>query len=238
MPDFVVTAPDGSKYKVTAPDEVAAHNTFKRAQESLHPASPPYQEPPIALEPGERVLSLGQKPSDTPPSDQPSSTGGPSQADALARSVYSGATMDFGDRISALEAASGLPEAPAALGPINTLYNMTRLSTGVGRRIAETLAPHIFGTGGEEAYNQKFAEERAANEEARQAYPMTYLGGTLLGGAMTVPFAPELAPFRLAAGATVARLTSPQCRKKPARGPSLVRLQGRWWAARHRGLPG
>jgi hypothetical protein len=199
MPDFELTAPDGSKYKVTAPDEAGAYNAFKRLQNT-----PRYQEPPIQLEPGERVLSLGQKLSDTPPSDQPSSTGGTSQADALVRSVYSGATMDFGDRISALEAASGLPEAPAALGPINTLYNATRLSTGVGRRIAETLAPHIFGTGGEEAYNQKFAEERAANEEARRTYPKTTLAGSLIGGALTVPLLPELAPFRLAAGATEA----------------------------------
>jgi hypothetical protein len=210
MAEFLLTAPDGSKYKVTAPDEVAAHNTFKRAQESLHPASPPYQEPPIELEPNERVLSLGtpKETSDQPPAE-PNQPPGPSQADALARSIYSGGTMDFGDRISALQAASGLPEAPAALGPINTLYNMTRLSTGIGRRIAETLAPHIFGTGGEEAYNQKFAEERAANEEARQTYPKTYLAGTLIGGALTVPLLPELAPFRLAAGAKLAGDTLP-----------------------------
>src|SRR4051812_25473650 len=131
----------------------------------------PYQEPPIPLQPGERVLSLA-----TP-------KGKPGISESAGRGLYQGLTMDFGDRISALEAASGLPEAPAALGPINTLYNMTRLSTGVGRRIAETLAPHIFGTGGQEAYNQKFAEERAANEAARAENPTAYTLGSLVGSA-------------------------------------------------------
>jgi hypothetical protein len=147
----------------------------------------PYQEPPIALGPGERVLSLSEpkKPA-------------PNIGESLARGAYQGATFDFGDRISALEAASGLPEAPAALGPINTLYNAGRLGGGIGRRIAETLAPHIFGQGGMEAYNKKFAEERAANEAARAENPTAYTIGSLAGSAATIPFAPQLAPFKIA----------------------------------------
>jgi hypothetical protein len=193
MPTFSITTQDGAKYKVTADDENAALDAVNQA----HPTAPPspdtggtYKEPPIALEPGERVLSLGEpkKPA-------------PSAGESLARGVYQGATFGFGDRVSALEAASGMPEAPAALGPINTLYNMGRLGGGVGRRIAETLAPSIFGQGGMEAYNKKFAEERAADEANLAENPASYTAGSLMGGLATIPLAPSLAPFKIAEGA-------------------------------------
>jgi hypothetical protein len=193
MPDFVLTSPDGTKYKVTAPDEAAAYNAFKRATAAPPADSSTYKEPPIQLEPGERVLSMNAPKGDVP---QPPEDKGPGIGESAVRGAYQGLTFDMGDRIAALEAASGLPEAPAALGPINTLYNATRLSTGVGRRIAETLAPHIFGQGGTEAYNTEFAKQRAANDLARETNPKAYALGQLAGGALTVPLAPELAPFR------------------------------------------
>jgi hypothetical protein len=204
MPDFVLTSPDGTKFKVTAPDEAAAYNAFKRAT-----AAPPpddgstYKEPPIQLEPGERVLSMNAPKGDVP---QPPDDKGPGIGESAVRGAYQGLTFDAGDRIAALEAASGLPEAPAALGPINTLYNATRLSTGVGRRIAETLAPHIFGQGGAEAYNAEFAKQRAANDLARETNPKAYALGQLAGGVLTVPLAPELAPFRGAEALSAAKV--------------------------------
>jgi hypothetical protein len=205
MPDFVLTSPDGTKYKVTAPDEAAAYNAFKRAT-STPPTDTPtpgvtfdYKEPPIQLEPGEHVLSMNAPKGDVP--QPPDDKSEPGIGESAVRGAYQGLTFDAGDRIAALEAASGLPEAPAALGPINTLYNATRLSTGVGRRIAETLAPHIFGQGGAEAYNTEFAKQRAANDLARETNPKAYALGQLAGGAMTVPFAPELAPFKAAQAA-------------------------------------
>jgi hypothetical protein len=198
MPDFLLTSPDGKKFKVTAPDEAAAYNTFKRATASTDTPTPgvtfDYKEPPIQLEPGERVLSMNAPKGDVP--QPPDDKSEPGIGESAVRGAYQGLTFDMGDRIAALEAASGLPEAPAALGPINTLYNATRLSTGVGRRIAETLAPHIFGQGGAEAYNTEFAKQRAANELARETNPKSYALGQLAGGALTVPLAPELAPFR------------------------------------------
>lgn len=209
MPDFILTAPDGSKYKVTAPDEATAYNTFKRA--TSPPASADtYKEPPITLEPGERVLSVGNEKGDKleaapNPLAQQGDTPLPGMGESMARGAYQGLTFDLGDRIAALEAASGLPEAPAALGPINTLYNATRLSSGVGRKIAETLAPHIFGEGGTQAYNAEFEKQRAANDLAREANPKAYLAGSLAGGLATVPFAPELAPFKAAKIANAVR---------------------------------
>jgi hypothetical protein len=198
MPDFLLTSPDGKKFKVTAPDEAAAYNTFKRATASTDTPTPgvtfDYKEPPIQLEPGERVLSMNAPKGDVP--QPPDDKSEPGVGESAVRGAYQGLTFDMGDRIAALEAASGLPEAPAALGPINTLYNATRLSTGVGRRIAETLAPHIFGQGGAEAYNTEFAKQRAANDLARETNPKSYALGQLAGGALTVPLAPELAPFR------------------------------------------
>jgi hypothetical protein len=193
MPKFTITTQDGARYNVTADDENAALDAVNQAHPTAPAASPDtggYKEPPIALEPGERVLSLAEpkKPA-------------PSAGESLARGIYQGATFDFGDRISALEAASGMPEAPPALGPINTLYNMGRLGGGVGRRIAETLAPSIFGQGGMEAYNKKFAEERAANEAAMAENPVSYTAGSLMGGLATIPVAPSLAPFKIAEGA-------------------------------------
>ena len=160
-----------------------------------------YKEPPIDLQPGERVISLSKPKSEDVP--QPPSDTKPGIGESFARGALQGATFNFGDRIAALEAASGLPEAPAALGPINTMYNMGRLGGGVGRKIAEALAPSIFGQGGTEAYNQKFAQERAANEAARAENPTAFTLGGLAGGIATIPLAPSLAPFKIAEGAAL-----------------------------------
>src|SRR6478609_6045284 len=208
MATYKITQPDGSEYDVTAPDYASAVASLKKIKpptvsDSAGNSLSAYQEPPIALEPGERVLSLGTPKTEAAATEKQAPPL-PSMGESALRGAYQGATFDLGDRISALEAASGLPEAPAALGPINTLYNMGRLGGGVGRRIAEILAPHIFGEGGKEAYNKKFEEERAANEQARGVNPYSYTAGAIGGGLLTLPFAPELAPFKAAEAANAA----------------------------------
>jgi hypothetical protein len=180
-------------------------------------------EPAIQLEPGERVLNVGG-PDRTPVStnaQQPSSGAAPSWGESLGRGINQGVTFNFGDELAGAESASGLPDAPNWLGPLGTLYNVgTRAPIGAARLAYETAFPPSpsiagvvkdqLGIGGDDTawgrYNRTVEAERAANEAAQQANPGSYLAGELVGTLPTALVAPELAPFKLAQGAsTLAR---------------------------------
>lgn len=121
--------------------------------------------------------------------------------EAVGRGMAQGATFNFEPRIAAAAAASGLPDPPD-VWPLSTGYNNSiRAPLGAARMLAEKVAPSVFGTSAGETYDRQFAEENAQNEQASSEHPWAYLGGNVAGGLATVPVAPSLMPFKMAASA-------------------------------------
>jgi hypothetical protein len=125
--------------------------------------------------------------------------------------------MNWGDELAGLNAASGLPGSDKTMGLGSIIVGAGKMigagirgkdlpTPVVGADIGGSM-PDLSGVqpgpeaGDQETQNRYQAgleKERAANEAARAAHPTAYFAGELGGGLATLPFAPELAPFKVA----------------------------------------
>ena len=128
----------------------------------------------------------------------------PSRGDSAVRGIRQGATLNVGDELAGFAAASPIPGAQAPEGAPQSFNPIDALAGGA-RIAAEKIAPSWFGSGGNEAYDETVARERAANELARQANPGSYLAGELGGGLASAVATPAIAPMR--AGVEAGALT-------------------------------
>jgi hypothetical protein len=133
----------------------------------------------------------------------------PSTAESAVRGIRQGATLNFGDELAGLAAASPIPGAQASEGAPQS-FNPIDVLAGGARVAAEKVAPGVFGHGGGDTYDETVARERTANEQARQANPGSYLAGELGGGLASAIATPAIAPMRagIEAGA-LARAVTP-----------------------------
>jgi hypothetical protein len=130
-----------------------------------------------------------------------------SQPEAAVRGLRSGATLNWGDEIRGLEAASGFGDGgPGSYLPTpgNLVRGLGRLAVGGGRM--------LFDEGARERYRTTVAAERERGAEAQAQHPSTTFISELAGGAaIPVPGATatrivggQIAPAfgrRIAAGA-------------------------------------
>lgn len=117
----------------------------------------------------------------------------PGKASSAVAGAMQGASFNFGDENRGLAAASGM----SSLIPGANIVGGIRMG-------AEALAPGTFGHSATDRYDQQVSQARAENEIAQQANPGSYFAGEIGGGLVTLPFAPELAPFKAAKEANVA----------------------------------
>jgi hypothetical protein len=138
--------------------------------------STPYAEPPIALQPGERPLTVFHP---------------PTVSESAVRGARSGATFNWGDELAGLAAASPIPgktDQPD-INAIDVLAGAARL--GFDKLTGSTE--------GEQKRAAMVERERALNEAAKKENPNAYFMGELGGGVATAVLAPEIKAFQPAA---------------------------------------
>jgi len=104
-----------------------------------------------------------------------------------------GGGQNWYDRIAAMSAASPFQEEGQAYGPGNS-------AIGAGRLLGENLLPKLFGTGGTQAYDKAFDEQRAESELFNKAHPGAYGLGEITGGVGAGLALPVAEPLALAKG--------------------------------------
>lgn len=129
-----------------------------------------------------------QKPAQQP-AQQPDMQGPPQRqvgmGEAIGRGVRQGALFNFGDEVSGLKAASGLPETAVNIASHIPLPGAAMIAPIVG---AARLGYEAL-TGQNDAaakYKQAQEAEAAANKLAQEQRPYSYTGGNI-AGAMAIP---------------------------------------------------
>lgn len=122
-----------------------------------------------------------------------------SYLESAARGAGQGVSFGLADEVQGAAAAGGG-------------YLPHQLLGGLGQMAIEKLASQYVGRRATDAYDRAVTAERAANREAREANPMTYLGGELGGG--------------LAGGAGIVRAGGSLAANAVARGAPLRGVAG------------
>lgn len=114
------------------------------------------------------------------------------------RGINQGVTANFGDELSGLQAASGLPA-----GGFGVIPGAIRAGVGAARMGFDYLTGN---TGAQDAYTARLDAEREANRQAQQQNPGSYLAGNV-AGSVAIPVGGMLGaatvPARIGRGAAV-----------------------------------
>lgn len=127
--------------------------------------------------------------------------------EAIGRGVRQGAMFNFGDEVSGLQAASGLPERAIQVAGMIPGAGVIAPAIGAARLGYEAIAGGDTATN---AYNRTAEAERARNQQAEAARPYLTAGGQVAGAlAIPVGAAANVAtlPGRMAVGAGVGAAT-------------------------------
>lgn len=120
-----------------------------------------------------------------------------SMASAAATGIGQGLTFNALDEMRGLDAASPLQTDARRRGQeairqtgLPVIPNPVDMAAGGLRMLAEKVAPNIFGQGGNQAYDERVAAERAALDQTREQRPYSMLAGQVVGAlAQPVPAA-------------------------------------------------
>ncbi len=187
------------------------------------PMTPPKSNAPpqkdfAGVQPG--TLVPGSQTAQAPATPDQGTPVTPSTGEALGRGAVTGATMNWGDELAGLNAASGMQGSDTTMGLVPMAVGAGKMigagirekgypTPVVGADIGGTM-PDLTGVQpGPEAgdaetqarYEAAREKELAANEAARAAHPTAFFAGELGGGVATLPVAPELAAFKVAKNA-------------------------------------
>lgn len=115
----------------------------------------------------------------------------PGMVSSAVRGAAQGLTLGAGDEGSAVAAASPVPgaEQRARVLPLPDPIDMI---LGGGRMLLEKTG--IIGSGGGEAYDRSLEQKRADNKQHREANPISYGAGEIVGGSVPVIAAAAAAP--------------------------------------------
>src|SRR4029077_19004481 len=106
------------------------------------------------------------------------------QPEAAVRGMNQGATMNWGEEIGGLQAASGVPGS-FATSPVGLVAGGLRTGLGGLRLLGEKMG--LPGQAGER-YDAYVKAERDRNAEAQAQHPRTYIGSEIATGlALPVP---------------------------------------------------
>lgn len=136
--------------------------------------------------------------------------------DAVSTGVGQGLTFNMLDEMRGLDAASPLRTQSMERGQqaireagLPVIPNPIDMAAGGIRMLAEKVAPSIFGQGGNRAYDERVAQERAALDQTREQRPYSMLAGQVLGGvAQPIPGAAmSSVPRAIGTGAAMGALS-------------------------------
>ena len=103
--------------------------------------------------------------------------------EAIGRGIQQGATFNFGDEITGLKAASGIPAAAQTVASVIPGANLIAPVVGAARMGYDALTGGNTAT---DAYTQASEAQREANNQAQSQRPGSYLAGNV-AGAVAVP---------------------------------------------------
>jgi hypothetical protein len=117
--------------------------------------------------------------------------------EAIMRGVNQGVSLNMGDEVAGLRAASGIP------GNMGGIPGAIQAGIGAARMGYDYLTG---GTGAQDAYTAKVEAEREANRQAQEQRPYSYIGGNVAGAAVLPGgqlMQAATLPMRVARGAAV-----------------------------------